>query len=103
MLATEEEAMAWRSWGFSFSRLKGLDFTLLPFLSSFCFGGLEIEKFKLDNDERPEDVEANDGLIGWRADVVVGSDSPFPKGSSVAPCSFSWRTFDASRRAGFFH
>ncbi len=89
VLAIEEEAMAWRSWGFSFSRLKVLDFTLLPFLSSFCFGGLEIE--------------ADDGLIGWRADIVVGSDSPFPKGSSVAPCSFSWRIFDASRRAGFFH
>ena len=100
MLATEEDAMAWRSSGFSFSRLKGLDLTFLPFLSDRCFEDLEVGKIELE--ERPDEVEVKGGLNGWRTGDLGTSGSSVPKGSSVAPCSVSWRTFDASRRAGFF-
>ena len=100
VLATEDEAIAWRSPGFSFSRLNGLGWSLLLVLSDFGFESFEAGK--LEPDERPAEVEAEDGLIGWRADNAGVSDSPLPKGSSAAPRSVSWRTLDASRRAGFF-
>lgn len=62
MLATEEEAMACRSSGLSFSRLKGLVLSFFPLLSCFCFEGLKDVKAELD--ERPEEVEVKGGLTG---------------------------------------
>ena len=87
VLATEEDAIAWRSWGFSFSRLKGFDLMRFPFLSNFCFEGIGIEKVELE--VRPEEVEVKAGGIGRRPGDVGVSGSSLPKGSSVAPRSVS--------------
>ena len=71
VLATEEDAMAWRSWGFSFSRLKGLCLW-------WCFFGLDLSDLKDERGpcERPEAAAEEEEVLGgercrWCDWVVV--------------------------------
>ena len=100
VLATEEEAMVWRSWGFSFSILKvlGLDFLLC--LSGFTFLGLYLGVGVM---------LAAALLLGVRLDEPIEIDSPdtgsssaLPNGSSFASRSVSCSTFDCAWVTGFF-
>lgn len=62
MLATEEEAIAWSNWGFSFSRLKVLYLTFLPILSVLGLDGLP-KWGRLGPGERDEDVDVVETLV----------------------------------------
>ena len=92
VLATEDEAIVWSSWGFSFSVLKLLclcfleDFSGLDFLACFGVGASPTAGVKF---------EANELLVGELNNFLellaagVISSSSLPKGSSLASRSVS--------------
>ena len=93
VLATEDEAMAWRIWGFSFSRLKGFDFDFLLVLSDLDFFVGFVVAAKLDPGLEVDNA-SNVGLAGEFSDpneppsLGPGSSS-LPNGSSLASRSVS--------------
>ena len=100
VLATEEEAMAWRSWGFSFSRLKALNLDFLLCLSGFIFLGLYFGVGVMLEVALPRGVRFGEAIELESAEIV--SSSVLPKGSSFASRSVSCSTFDCAWVTGFF-